>query len=83
MAADHVRMPGITLAEAQASLTAAQAAHDAIMSGGKMYRRGDRWVECPPIAEVLQSIQFWQGEVQRLSAGFTSRGPRIFGASVG
>lgn len=75
-------MPGITLAQAQAALTGALAAHDAIMAGGTEYRQGDVTLKCPPLAEVLQSISYWQTEVQRLSAGTASRGPRIFGASV-
>lgn len=76
-------MPGITLAQAQEQLDAAMAAHKTILEGGTMYRRGDRWVECPPLAEVLQSIDTWQTEVQRLSAGVVARGPRIFGVTPG
>lgn len=72
-------MPGITLAQAQAQLDAALAAHEAIMGGGTEYRQGEVTLKCPPLAEVLQSITHWQGEVQRLSAGVTSRGPRIYG----
>lgn len=76
-------MAGITLAQAQEALDAAMAAHASILAGGTSYRRGDRWVECPPLSEVLQSINLWQAEVQRLSAGHTVRGPRIFGVTPG
>jgi hypothetical protein len=76
-------MPGITLAQAQAALDAAMAAHAAILTGGTEFRMNDRMVKCPPLTEVLESIRVWQAEVQRLSAGITSRGPRVFGASIG
>ena len=76
-------MAGITLAQAQAALDAAMAAHAAILSGGTQYRIGDRMIQCPPLTEVLQSISTWQAEVQRLAAGYTSRGPRIFGVTPG
>ena len=76
-------MPGITLEQAQAALDSAMAAHLAILDGGVNYRRGDRWVECPPLDQVLASIKVWQAEVQRLSAGVTSRGPRVYGATPG
>ena len=76
-------MAGITLAQAQEALDAALAAHLAILQGGSSYRRGDRWVECPPLADVLKSIDVWQAEVQRLSAGHATRGPRIYGVTPG
>jgi hypothetical protein len=76
-------MPGITLAQAQAALDAALAAHAAILGGGTQYRIGERMIQCPPLTEVLQSISTWQAEVQRLSAGVTSRGPRIYGVTPG
>ena len=75
-------MAGVTLTEAQEQLNAALAANKAILEGGTMYRRGDRWVECPPLTQVEQSIRFWQGEVTRLEGGNTTRGPRIYGASI-
>ena len=76
-------MPGMTLAHAQTALDAALAAHLAILAGGTSFRRGDRWVECPPLEQVEASITRWQGEVERLSSGITSRGPRIFGVTPG
>lgn len=76
-------MSGITQAQAQASLDAALAAHQAIMAGGTEYRQGDVMLKCPPLTEVLQSINYWQGLVQRLAtSGTAARGPRIFGACV-
>jgi hypothetical protein len=76
-------MPGITLAQAQEALDAALTAQKTILEGGTMYRRGDRWVELPPLSEVEASITRWQAEVERLAAGRTSRGPRIFGVTPG
>lgn len=76
-------MAGITLAQAQAALDAAMAAHAAILTGGTQYRIGDRMIQCPPLAEVQQSIGFWQAEVQRLGSGYTARGPRVFGVTPG
>lgn len=76
-------MPGITLAQAQAALDAALAAQKSILEGGTMYRRGDRWIELPPLSEVEASITRWQAEVERLSAGRAGRGPRIFGVMPG
>lgn len=76
-------MAGITLAQAQAALDAALAAHAAILTGGTQYRIGDRMIQCPPLVEVLQSIDLWQAEVQRLAAGQASRGPRVFGLTPG
>jgi hypothetical protein len=76
-------MPGITLEQAQAALDASMAAHLAILEGGTTYRRGDRWVECPPLEQVMSSISLWQAEVQRLSQGIASRGVRIYGITPG
>jgi len=76
-------MPGITLVQAQAALDAALAAHLAILTGGTHYRLADRMIQCPPLTEVEASIRMWQGEVERLTAGVTSRGPRIYGVTLG
>lgn len=76
-------MPGITLAEAQDALATALAARKSILEGGTTYRRGDRLMELPPLAEVEASITRWQAEVERLTAGRTSRGPRIYGVTPG
>lgn len=75
-------MPGITLSQAQAALDAAMTAHAAILGGGTQYRIGDRMIQCPPLTEVLQSITHWQAEVQRLQAGVTQRGPRVYGVRI-
>lgn len=76
-------MPGVTLAQAQAALDNALAAHAAILTGGVRYKYGERWLECPPLAEVEASIERWNGLVQALSAGAASRGPRISGVTLG
>jgi hypothetical protein len=71
-------MAGITLAQAQAALDNALAAHAAILTGGTEYRYGDRTLKCPPLVEVEQSIERWNRVVQNLNAGSTG-GPRISG----
>lgn len=76
-------MAGITLAQAQAALDRAMAAHAAILDGGTRYRWGEAWIECPPLSEVEQSIERWNSMVVRLSSGTTARGPRIFGVVLG
>ena len=52
-------------------------------AGRAVARVGDRMIQCPPLAEVQQSIGFWQAEVQRLGSGYTARGPRVFGVTPG
>lgn len=76
-------MAGITLAQAQAALDNALAAHAAILTGGTKYRYNDRILECPPLEEVERSIERWNGQVQALSAGAAGRGPRISGVTLG
>lgn len=76
-------MAGITLAQAQAQLQLALDQITAIQSGGTEFKLGDRSVKLPTLTEAQQSYVFWQGEVQRLSAGFKTRGPRISGISIG
>lgn len=76
-------MPGITLVQAQAALDGALATVATIHAGGTQMRIGDRMVALPTLAEAEDSVRMWQAEVQRLSSGFTARGPRIFGVSLG
>lgn len=76
-------MAGITLAQAQAALDRALAAHASLLEGGTRYRWGEAWIECPPLIEVEQSIERWNTMVERLSAGTSARGPRIFGVRLG
>lgn len=76
-------MPGITLAQAQTHLQSALALLAAVQAGGVEMRTGDRTIKLPTLPEAEQSVKFWQAEVQRLSAGFTTRGPRIFGVTLG
>lgn len=75
-------MPGITLAQAQDALDNALAAQTAILQGGTRYKYNDRWLDTPPLSEVLQAITFWQGQVTRLATGGAS-GPRISGITPG
>lgn len=75
-------MAGITLAQAQAALDNALAAHAAILTGGTEYRYNDRTLKCPPLEEVERSIERWNRQVQNLSAGATG-GPRISGITPG
>lgn len=76
-------MPGVTLAQAQSALDNALAAHAAILQGGVRYKYNERWIECPPLEEVERSIERWNGLVQALESGATSRGPRISGVTLG
>lgn len=75
-------MPGITLAQAQAQLDIALAQLTAIQTGGVEFRIGDRSIKLPTLAEAQDSVAIWQAEVQRLSAGFTRRGARIYGVQI-
>jgi hypothetical protein len=76
-------MAGITLAQAQTALDGAMAMLSAIQAGGVEMRLGDRTVKLPTLPEAEASVRMWQGEVERLTSGFTGRGPRIFGVSLG
>ena len=76
-------MAGITLVQAQTQLDLALAQMTAIQTGGTEFRLGDRMIKLPTLPEAQASLVFWQGEVQRLSAGFTSRGPRVYGMTPG
>lgn len=77
-------MAGITIAQAQAALDNALAAHAAILTGGTRYKYNDRWLDTPPLSEVEASIRYWNGQVQALTAGAGSGGgPRISGISLG
>jgi hypothetical protein len=76
-------MPGITLAQAQAALDNALAAHAAILAGGTRYRYNDRWIDTPPLTEVEASIERWNRLVQTLEAGGKAGGIRISGITPG
>ena len=75
-------MPGITLVQAQSQLDLALAQLTAIQTGGVEFRLGDRSIKLPTLPEAQASVQLWQAEVQRLSAGITRRGPRVYGVSL-
>ena len=76
-------MPGITLAQAQTQLDLALAQLTAIQTGGTEFRLGDRMIKLPTLAEAQDSVATWQAEVQRLSSGFTRRGARVYGVTLG
>jgi len=76
-------MPGITLAQAQTALDNALAAHAAVLQGGTRYKYGERWLDCPPLAEIEASITRWNSAVVSLSNGGAMAGPRISGISLG
>lgn len=75
-------MSGITLSQAQTSLESALAMVTAIQQGGTELRMGDRWIKLPTLAEAEDSVRYWQNEVTRLTAGVTSRGPRIYSVNL-
>jgi Family of unknown function (DUF6148) len=57
---------GITLAQAEAQLTAWLAASTAV-SQGQAYTIGTRSLSRANSREILQQIQFWDGQVKRLA----------------
>ena len=63
-------MAGITLAQAEAQLTAWLAASTAV-SQGQAYTIGSRSLTRANSSEILKQIQFWDSQVKRLeeSAG--------------
>lgn len=61
-------MAGITLAQAEAQLTLWLNASTAIASGQE-YSIGDRQLKRADLAEVNNSINMWQRQVNRLSGG--------------
>lgn len=69
-------MAGITLAQAEAQLTLWLNASTAIASGQE-YSIGDRQLKRADLAEVNNSINMWQRQVNRLSGGRT--GMRVRG----
>jgi len=58
-------MAGITLAQAQAKLTAWMAADDAV-AAGQSYSIGGRSLTRANAAEIRNNIEFWDRKVQRL-----------------
>lgn len=77
-------MAGFTLAQAQSELDNARAAHAAALTGGIRYRFGDRYLETPPLDQILASLSFWSAKVDALTvAGGAGAGMRIYGARPG
>jgi hypothetical protein len=69
-------MAGITLAQAQAQLTAWLAADTAVASG-QAYSIAGRALTRAQAAEIRQNIQFWDSQVKKLTRG----GFRIIGGT--
>lgn len=69
-------MAGITLAQAEAKLTAWMAAEDALQTTQE-YAIGTRRLRKADLAEVRETIRFWNDMVVRLSRG----GIRITGGT--
>lgn len=71
-------MAGITLAMAQASLEAAIAAHDKILSANQAYSVSAggtaRNMQRAALADALKSVQYWDTQVKLLSARASGRG---------
>lgn len=60
-------MAGITLAQAQTQLDAWLAASAAVATGQE-YVIGDRRLKRADAGQIQQQIQYWNGQVQQLSA---------------
>lgn len=71
-------MAGITLADAEAKLATWLAAEEKI-ANGQEYTIGSRTLKRADLADVRESITYWDGKVKQLSRGST--GIRIRGAT--
>lgn len=71
-------MAGITLAHAEANLTAWLAASEAV-AAGKQHTIGQRSLTLADADEVLKMVNYWDGMVRRLSRG--SRSMRVRGVT--
>ena len=60
-------MADITLAQAQAALDAAIAAHGRVLRGE--YAIGGRSAKPPSLGELSDNIEYWRRQVNRLSSG--------------
>jgi len=61
-------MAGITLAQAQAKLTAWMAA-DAAVASGQSYTIGGRSLTRAQSAEIRNNIDYWEAKVKKLTRG--------------
>ncbi len=71
-------MAGITLAQAEAKLTAYLAAEEKIL-GGQSYTIANRTLTRADLAEVRKGISYWDDQVKRLSQA--SEGRRVRGVT--
>lgn len=74
-------MAGITLVQAEAKLALWMAAEDAAASN-KSYRIADRELTRQDLAEIRESIKYWQGWVTQLGSPSLGR-PRTRYAVIG
>lgn len=66
----------ITLAQAEAKVTLWMAAEDAVATG-QSYSIGTRSLVRADLKEIRETIDYWEGKVQRLTRG----GIRVFGGT--
>jgi hypothetical protein len=66
-------MAGITLAQAEARLTAYLAAEEAVLTG-QMYRMGERQLTRANLAEIQTGIKLWDERTKALSSAASGRG---------
>ena len=69
-------MAGITLAQAEAKLATWLAAED-LVAAGQSYSIGTRSLTRANLKEIRETIDYWEGKVQRLTRG----GIRVFGGT--
>lgn len=73
-------MAGIDLTTAQTKLNTWLAAEDAVAKGQE-YTIGNRKMRRADLKEIRESISYWDGMVQRLSANNGQRGIRMRGGT--
>ena len=69
-------MAAISLAVAEAQLTAWLAASTAV-AGGQSYKIGERSLTRADASEILKMIEFWSSKVEALTAGTSSIRARL------
>lgn len=72
-------MAGITLAQAEAKLTAYLDAETAVLSGQE-YTIGSRRMKRADLAEIRAGVSYWNGKVSELTSG---AGVRVRGLTLG
>lgn len=69
-------MAGITLAQAEAQLTTWLAASTAV-AANQSYRIGDRQLTRADSDQILRQVEYWQRQVQLLTAAASNGGARV------